>query len=94
MKNEEILNLKIDSPEFDSNTTIRDYLKLLLVKLLKEGECFSSKRPFGNSNHEYTLYKPLINSGLVSGKIDEDGYIDEVDEGAADKLLIKLVESL
>jgi hypothetical protein len=42
-----------------------------------EGESFSGKRPFGNSDWEYDLYVPLIQAGFIEGKLDADGYIDE-----------------
>jgi hypothetical protein len=60
--------------------TVRGYLVALLAELWREGEGFSGKRPFGNSSWEYDLYAPLIKAGLVKGKLDEDGYIDEFDD--------------
>ena len=59
---QEILNLKVDD-----ELTIRSYLELLLITLLKEGESFSGKRPFGDSCWEYDLYNPLAKVGLVRG---------------------------
>ena len=59
----------------DHETTIRDYLHLLLKTLWKEGESFSGKRPFGNSDWEDDLFKPLVVNGFVRGEVDEEGYI-------------------
>lgn len=74
--------------------TVRDYMKALLRRLLKEGEGFSGKRPFGNSGWEYELYIPLVKAGLVSGKLDADGCVDEIDVKAADALLLAAVAEL
>lgn len=60
---QEILDLKVDD-----ELTIRSYLELLLITLLKEGESFSGKRPFGNSGWEYDLYDALAKAGLIHGR--------------------------
>lgn len=74
--------------------TVRDYLKTLLTRLLRQGECFSGKRPFGNSGWEHELHIPLIKAGLVTGELDEDGYIQDHDELAASVLILKAVGHL
>lgn len=33
----------------------KEYLRQLLIAVVKEGECFSGKRPFGNSGWGYAL---------------------------------------
>lgn len=71
---ERILALPMQHNDADAST-IRDYLKALLLQLLLEGEGFSGKRPFGNSGWEHDLHKPLITAGLVEGALDEHGYI-------------------
>ena len=91
MTNQELLNLKVESSDHDDDLTIKGYFKLLLTELWREAECFSGKRPFGNSGWEYDLYKPLIKAGAVKGELDEDGYIDECDNEAADKLVFELI---
>jgi hypothetical protein len=93
MKTEDILNLKIESRDHDINMTIRGYFRELLMELWREGECFSGKRPFGNSGWEHDLYKPLIRAGVIPGELDEDGYIEEVDSQAADKFVLKLIDA-
>jgi hypothetical protein len=66
----------------------------LLKALWEEGEGFSGKRPLGNSGWEYDLYKPLVKAGIVDGSFDEEGYIDEVDTAAADKIVLEAIEAL
>jgi len=91
---EEILNLKIDNDDFSDDLTIKGYLRLLLATLWNEGESFSGKRPFGNSGWEYDLYLPLVKAGVVVGELDEDGYIDSIDEQAANALVFNLIEEI
>lgn len=92
MKNyEDILKIKFDS-DAGNNITILDYFKELLITLWTEKEGFSGKRPFGNSGWEYDLYKPLIQHGYINGNLDEHGYIENVDEESANKLVLELIK--
>ena len=93
MTGSEILSLPMDENDGGA-ATIRDYLKGLLSKLWLEGEGFSGKRPFGNSGWDFELYKPLIKAGLVMGKLDGDGYIEDLDNKAADKLIFEAIDAL
>lgn len=80
--------LGLELGENDSGEpTVRAYLAHLLADVWRDGEGFNGKRPFGNSSWEYDLYLPLIKAGLIRGKLDEDGYIDDVDANAANKLI-------
>jgi len=88
MKTKDILNLYTDV----DGLTIKEYFKELLITLWKEGESFSSKRPFGNSGWEYDLYKPLIAIEVIEGKIDEYGYVEEINIKKADEFIINLIE--
>ena len=72
--------------------TIRDYLRMLLEALWREDDCFSGKRPFGNSGWEYDLYVPLIKAGFVEGEIDEDGFLGEFDKQQAYSMVFELIE--
>jgi hypothetical protein len=74
--------------------TIRDYLVTALATLWSEGENFSGKRPFGNSGWEWDLLVPLITAGAITGTLDEDGYIDDVDEGAGNALIASAIEAM
>jgi hypothetical protein len=73
------LNLRMpEGCDAGANITVRDYLFELLDAVWDEGESFSGKRPFGNSDWEYDLYVPLVQAGFIEGKLDADGYIDEL----------------
>ena len=84
------LEIRFDSDAGD-DLTIREYLEKLLSTLWDEQEGFSGKRPFGNSGWEYDLYKPLIESKLIEGKIDECGDIGKFDETKANEYVRKLI---
>lgn len=81
-----VLDLPMESNDSGADT-IRGYLAALLHELWKHGEGFSSKRPFGNSDWQRELAVPLIKAGLVKGSFDEDGFLDEVDWRATDRVL-------
>lgn len=63
------LELRFDS-DAGEQTTVRDYLRELLLTLWSEGEGFSGKRPFGNSGWEWDLYAPLIRANFVAGVLN------------------------
>jgi hypothetical protein len=87
--------LDLPMPANDANAmTVRQYLATLLVNLWDEKEGFSGKRPFGNSGWECELYKPLVVAGLIAGRIDEDGYFDELDDDAGDTLIAEAIRAL
>lgn len=55
--------------------TVREYLSKLLQGILRQGESFSGKRPFGNSGWEHNLVVPAIQCGALNGElvgIDDD----------------------
>jgi hypothetical protein len=87
----------LDTPMQDNDAgaaTIRRYLVALLVALWHEGEGFSGKRPFGNSGWEWDLLAALAKAGHVSGKFDEDGYLEEVDQVAGERMIAEAIEAL
>lgn len=89
----EILDLPMESNDANAGT-VREYLRALLLAAWEEGEGFSGKRPFGNSGWERELYLPLVKAGAVVGKLDGDGYIDEVDKKHAHALIVEAIKSL
>lgn len=93
MTTQEILALGMD--ENDSGaTTIKGYLKALLLTLWQEEEGFSGKRPFGNSSWKFELYTALVKHKVVRGDFDEDGYLDDVDTEAADNIINQCILDL
>lgn len=68
MTSENILNIELKSMDFDKPMTIKAYLKLLLIELFEENECFSGKRPFGNSGWECDVYDALVENKIVADR--------------------------
>lgn len=77
-KLQEILDAPYEGFKDCDAWSIRSYLYLLLATLWEEGEGFSGKRPFGNSDWEYDLYKCLVSNGYIKGEIEDcgNGYCD------------------
>jgi hypothetical protein len=87
--------LDLPMPRNDAKAaTIRDYLKELVGSLIREGDSFSSKRPFGNSGWEWDMHAPLIKAGLVRGRLNEYGYCTDHDAEAADRLIVAAIKHL
>lgn len=89
MTDDEILELKMTSDI--GETTIREWLRELLLTLWREGEGFSGKRPFGNGGWEFDAYAALIKAGVVKGKLDEYGHVEKVDFADADSIIDRLI---
>lgn len=85
------LALKIEHSDAGDDITVREYLTALLTELWQEEESFSGKRPFGNSGWQYEIYTPLVKAGMVPGEI-EDGDLIKADTGAADKLVLAMID--
>lgn len=75
----------------DGRMTIGEYLKSLLLKFWDEKDCFNSKRPFGNGDWDYNIYTGLIREGFIDGKLDSDGFIDELDTEKASEFVSRLI---
>jgi hypothetical protein len=89
----DILNIKMQENDADAET-IGQYLKALLAKVWDEGEGFSGKRSFGNSGWEFEIYYPLVREGLVTGMINEDGELESLVSGEADKIISQAIKGL
>lgn len=74
--------------------TLRHYLRDLLLTLWDEGECFSGKRPFGNSGWEYDVYLALVDADLIEGTEDQWGDRCPKDEVAAHDLVRDVIMAL
>lgn len=83
----EILALPVDGES--GATTIRGFLTRVLAETWE-----NQKRVFGESSWRYEAYEALVKAGLVEGVIDEDGYLDSMDEAAAEKAMTELIKSL
>lgn len=89
----QILDLELGDNDSGA-TTARGYLVALLRELWREADGFSAKRPFGNSDWPYDLYKPMVRAGYIRGSFDEDGYVEDCDWKTADRLVLAAIETL
>lgn len=95
MELNDILALTTRRSDLNEVITLRQYFYDLMSTLWCEQDGFSGKRPFGNSGWDYEVYKPLVQAGLVKGRIDEDGYIAELDDVEANEfVLTKILQPL
>lgn len=67
--------------------TVGEYMKTLLATVWREGECFSGKRPFGDSSWQFEVYEALVKAGIIEGTLDDEGYLDDCDTEEADCLI-------
>jgi hypothetical protein len=95
----------LDCPmqENDSGAaTIKGYLKALLFTLWDEEECFSGKRPFGNSGWTNDIAVALVDGGFIKGSVyseverDEvlSKYLGDADYPAMNKIIQRAIEAL
>lgn len=91
----EVLHCPME-PNNANAATVGEYLGLLLSNLWIDGERFSSKRPFGDSDWQYDVYIALNKAGLIKGLIlDEDGYVKEFNQKnsiKADELILEAIK--
>jgi hypothetical protein len=81
--------------ENDANAkTIRDYLGTLLLTLWIEGQGFSGKRPFGNSDWEHEVYTALAEAGYIEGSKDDEDWGWEYDEATGNALIQDAIRHL
>ncbi|HEU4422102.1 MAG TPA: hypothetical protein VFR67_06125 [Pilimelia sp.] len=88
-----VLDLPLPPNDADA-PTIRSYLIALLANVWEHGECFNGKRPFGNSGWQWDLFPPLITAGLIPGTLDEDGYVEDIDDRTARTLIAAAIREL
>lgn len=88
-----ILALPMGTNDADAQT-IGQYIMLVGAEVFAEQEDFSGKRPFGNSGWIFEVYEALIEAGILEGKVDEDGYLEECDNDEGDAIISQLFEYL
>jgi hypothetical protein len=74
--------------------TIKEFLIALLIALWKDPIEFSGKRPFGNSSWSQPIAIALIKRKIIQGVIDEDGYVESMDDEAFDKVMLAAIKVL
>jgi hypothetical protein len=73
---------------------LAEYLRMILIALLEEGEGFSGKRPLGDSGWQWDVYKALVAAKLIDGEIDKDGDLMDFDAKQADELVLAVIKRL
>lgn len=94
MTNSEVLNLEFYSNDLDETLTIKEFFKRLLLRLWEEQDCFSGKRPFGNSGWYYDIIICLIHNKIIKGTTDLDGYLEDYDKDEAFNLIEELIKEI
>ncbi len=84
-----ILDLKFYSNDLNKEVTIREFFYELMKALWEEGEQFSGKYPLGNSDWDGDLIICLIENKLISGSLDEDGYLDKWNDNEIKTFVLK-----
>lgn len=90
---QELLALPME-PNDSGASTVGGYLVALVHTLWTEEESFSGKRPFGNSGWYSDLWKPFITHEVVTGSLDEDGYVEYIDDFAFDTQMSRIFTHL
>ena len=73
--------------------TLGDLLRRILTEFWGDPE-FDADRPFGFSGWRYEVCAALIRAGLLEGRLDGNGDVEECDEVAADRLIREAIETL
>jgi hypothetical protein len=73
-----------DIPGYTGGMVVGAYLIRILGKVWAEGESFSGKRPFGNSDWKYAVYDALIEAGLANE--GEEEHMDQMISIAIDRM--------
>lgn len=93
----EVLKVAMPLPNDAHESTIGGYLLRMLLELWRHGEGFSGKRPLGNSGWEWDVYRALVIADVVAGHLDDDGFLDGIDNAEiqkADKLITDALTAL
>ncbi|MBP3933437.1 MAG: hypothetical protein J6D44_06155 [Pseudomonas sp.] len=77
-ENPGLLDFVWSFPDAGGDMPIRDYLRELLATLWMKQDCFSGKRPFGNSCWDIDLYRALCGAGAIDAPLDENGIYDPI----------------
>lgn len=69
-----------DNISLNRDVTIREFLAIMLDKLWVETDCFSGKRPFGNSCWDFPVMAALGKAGAFPATVTKSEYEDEPDD--------------
>lgn len=92
--NEQVLNCPMHFGGTGAET-IYDFFILCAIALWDEGECFSGKRPLGNSDWYTDIILSMAKEGLIKlwGSVD-DYWVSDADEDLAVKAVEAAFQSL
>lgn len=86
-----ILDVPMDPEDNDAQaSSVREYLKAWLQDVWDS----EPKRIFGTSGWHLDIAKPLIQAGLITGAIDDEGYVDEYDSQELDQIIHRAIQAL
>lgn len=95
MSGADILALPMDPKANDAEAvTVADYLVKLLHKVWEHQEGFNGKRPFGNSSWCWELALPLVEARAIPGRIDTDGYAEDVEYADLNEAITRAIDAL
>ena len=87
----DLLDMPIESGDFDKPLSLREFLKTLLATVWAEEESFSGKRPFGNSRWQHCVQIALVKNGFVDGKLDYNGGLEEINQAQAEAVMYHII---
>lgn len=89
-----VLAARMEPNDADAET-VREYLAALACQVWIEGEGFSGKRPFGNSDWYHDLQMACWLAGYVPGPRPEDGYgFTREQSELIDRLIVKACSAM
>jgi hypothetical protein len=93
---QQILDTPMPGDNDAGASTVRGYLVALAGAVWTEGECFSGKRPFGNSGWSWDLYAALAEAGHLEVVTDEYGEvdIDDANRDAGNRMVESAIRAL
>lgn len=66
---------------YEDEITLGQSLLKLLLGVMKQGEGFSGKHPFGNSGWEWIHIEELVKSGFIKGELTDEGDLEILSGG-------------
>jgi len=96
MTGKEILELEIRNDDTERVSTIREYLKELVALVITEEEGFSGKKPWGNSDWQYSLGAALVRAGAIEGTSEAEMEAGEYyfDRSEMKKAIVSAIEAM
>ncbi|MFA6024230.1 MAG: hypothetical protein WC777_03375 [Candidatus Gracilibacteria bacterium] len=98
MNHKEILDISVkpNEPYNAKEVTLREYLRQLAVAPWTNNpeRIFDGKRFNGSGSYDFAVFESLIRAGVLNGKLDEDGYVEELDVEQAKAFVRELISKI